>query len=123
METAGKARCVTERQEHPQRERWKPRHERDAVQIVEPLERWKQLEHLSEPPRLQLPELQQVEGRCDEGQRQKRETQDAERDVQDKPGVASTGGLSARREADEEGKADEAGGQWAGEEPDGRAVH
>src|SRR5437764_9301943 len=55
------------------------------VQLVQPLQGGEQAEHLTEPLRLERPELQQVEGRRDERERQHGEAQDTHGDVQDRP--------------------------------------
>src|SRR5437764_7664384 len=70
------------------------------VQLVQPLQGGEQAEHLTEPLRLELPELQQVEGRRDERERQHGEAQDTHGDVQDRPRAPPHDRARVRRQTD-----------------------
>src|SRR2546427_5826375 len=85
-----------EPEQHAQRHGGESEHERQMVQLVQPLERREQPEHRPEALRLELVELQQVQGGGDERERQHGEAEDAHRDVEDRPGAASGDRKSTR---------------------------
>src|SRR2546422_10754211 len=85
---------------------------------IESLERRKELEDLTKAAGFELAELQQVERRGDESQRQQCEAQDAERDVQNEPGVAAGGNSRPRGQPAEDRESHETGGERAGKERD-----
>src|ERR1051325_1194044 len=88
------------------------------VELVQPLQWGEQPEHLAEPLRLELPELQQVERRSDERQRQHGEAQNADGDVQDRPRAAPHR-ARLRHQTDEQGQPDQSGGERARDHADG----
>ncbi len=67
--------------------------------------------------------MEQVQRRRDEREGKERQTHHTERDVQDKPGVASGGGFGAGREPDQQREPDETGGHGSCEKTHGGPAH
>src|SRR5438477_9903597 len=88
------------------------------VQLVQPLQGGEQPEDLAEPLRLQLAELQQVQRRRDERERQHGEAQDADGDVQNRPRAAPHHRARLRHQTDEQGQPDESRGERPREDAD-----
>src|SRR5205807_7720019 len=111
-----------ESQEYPQGHGWKPHDQRKVIEPVQPLKRREQPEDLSEPLGLELSELEQVQGRRDERQREQREPKNANGDVQQGPPAPTHGEPRLGPEPDQQRERDEARRQRPGEQRDRRGA-